>query len=161
VAEDRPTLRNSAKAVIIENGYLLLIVNRGVKEERFYALPGGGQEGGETLHQALRRECLEEIGAEVEMGELLYLREYIGRNHEFAAHDGGSHQVEFMFACRLKTRPSHDAATVPDAWQIGVEWMPLDQLERVLLYPQALIPYLMDGDEHLGVDRPIYLGDVN
>ena len=156
-----PRLRNSAKAVIIEDGRLLVIVNQG-KNGRYHILPGGGQEGGETLHEALRRECLEEIGADIEIGELLYLREYIGRNHEFVADDGGAHQVEFMFACRLKTRPSHDAATVPDTWQVGIEWMPLDELESVLLYPQTLIPHLMDASEGLpGVGRPIYLGDVN
>ncbi len=111
--ETGPRLRNSAKAVIIEDGRLLVTVNQG-DSSRYYLLPGGGQEGGETLHQALRRECLEEIGADVEIGDLLYLREYIGRNHEFVADHGGVHQVDFMFGCRLKTRPSHDAATVPD-----------------------------------------------
>lgn len=156
-----PRLRNSAKAVIIEDGCLLVTVNQG-ENGRYYLLPGGGQEGGETLHQTLRRECLEEIGADIEIGELLYLREYIGRNHEFVADDGGAHQVDFMFGCRLLTRPSHDAAAIPDTWQIGLEWAPLEQLGGYQFYPQALIPRLIaDGNRSSEVgDRPIYLGDV-
>ena len=162
MVETGPRLRNSAKAVIIEDGRLLVIVNGG-DNGRYYILPGGGQVGGETLHHALRRECLEEIGADVEIGELLYLREYIGRNHEFAVDDGDAHQVEFMFACRLKTRPSHDSATGPDRWQIGLEWVPLDKLEDSPFYPQSLRPSLRaNGHQSTQAgDRLIYLGDVN
>ncbi len=160
MADTGPHIRNSAKAVIIEDGRLLVIVNQR-ENGRYHILPGGGQAGGETLHEALRRECLEELGAEIEIGGLLYLREYISHNHGFVIDDGGAHQVEFMFACRLKTRPSHEAAPAPDTWQIGVEWIPLDELENILLYPEALIPYLMDaGESSPGVERPIYLGDV-
>ncbi|YCI79744.1 hypothetical protein M1D47_21395 [Bacillus sp. R1-10] len=34
------------------------------------------------MHNALLRECMEEVGEEVEIGELLHIREYIGKNHE-------------------------------------------------------------------------------
>ena len=37
--------------------------------------------------QALQRECREEINCQVEVGDILYIREYIGRNHEFSAVD--------------------------------------------------------------------------
>lgn len=35
------------------------------KVDKRYFLPGGGVEGGESLEECLRRECLEEIGAEI------------------------------------------------------------------------------------------------
>jgi 8-oxo-dGTP diphosphatase len=44
-------IRNSAKAIIIQNGKVLLTINLG-KDGYFYMFPGGGQEHGETLHQA-------------------------------------------------------------------------------------------------------------
>ena len=67
----------------------------------FYLLPGGGQNHGETLKEGLQRECLEEIGTEVEIGELLYVREYIGKNHQFRNAHRAFHQVENVFRCTL------------------------------------------------------------
>lgn len=64
-------IRNSAKAIVVKEGKLLTIKmheNGGT----YYILPGGGQEHGENLHQALERECKEELGAEVEIRELLF-----------------------------------------------------------------------------------------
>jgi hypothetical protein len=43
--------------------------------------------------------CREELGALVTVGELLYVRDYIGRHHEFAAVDRDTHQIELMSAC--------------------------------------------------------------
>lgn len=93
-------IRNSAKAVIVQDGRLLVIR----LEDQYgtaYVFPGGGQEKGEELKDAVARECLEEIGQAVNVGELLHIREYIGKNHEFAEWDADIHQVEFYFACSL------------------------------------------------------------
>ena len=54
-----------------------------------------------TIINALKRECLEEIGSSVEMIKLRFIREYIGKNHQFASEDSNVHQVELMFECRL------------------------------------------------------------
>ena len=43
------------------------------------------QELGENLHQALERECKEALGAEVEIGDLIFIREYIGKKYELAS----------------------------------------------------------------------------
>jgi len=79
-------VRNSAKAVIMKDGCVLLTKNQH-EQEIFYLFPGGGQEHGETLEEAVKRECIEEIGQEVVVRELLHVREYIGRNHEHAFFD--------------------------------------------------------------------------
>jgi ADP-ribose pyrophosphatase YjhB (NUDIX family) len=98
-------IRNSAKAIIIENKKILLTKN---KDDFgfFYLFPGGGQEHGEELKDAVLRECLEEIGEKVVVGNLVYVREYIGKNHEFAAWDSDVHQVEFYFQCSLESNDS-------------------------------------------------------
>jgi len=149
-------IRNSAKAVIIVDDRLLLTKNR---DDRgfFYLFPGGGQEKGEELKDAVVRECMEEMGREVEAGELLFVREYIGKNHQFAETDHDFHQVEFYFRCRLKS-PEADAvhASQPDDHQVGVEWIPLDRLHEIEVYPNALVKKLQNG-----VRGPCYIGDTN
>ncbi|WP_211231311.1 NUDIX domain-containing protein [Halonatronum saccharophilum] len=77
------SIRNSAKAIIIKNGKVLLTKNKS-QLEVFYLLPGGGQNKFERLEDALRRECREEIGVDIEVGDIVFIREYIGRNHQFA-----------------------------------------------------------------------------
>lgn len=57
-------VRNSGKAIIIQGASLLVIVHRD-EEGTWYSLPGGGQEPGETLPEALQRECHEELGVSV------------------------------------------------------------------------------------------------
>lgn len=146
-------VRNSAKALIIEGGRLLVIKkSRGGKS--WYLLPGGGQDHGETLPRALRRECLEEIGARVKVGPLLCIREYIGANHEHAAHDAGKHQVDYMFRVKLLSKPRMGSS--PDKAQVGIAWLPLKSLDRHALFPKALKKLLRSASR-----IPFYLGDVN
>jgi ADP-ribose pyrophosphatase YjhB (NUDIX family) len=45
-------IRNSAKAIIISGDKILLTKNQD-NEGYFYLFPGGGQEHGETIHNAL------------------------------------------------------------------------------------------------------------
>jgi ADP-ribose pyrophosphatase YjhB (NUDIX family) len=124
----------AVKAVIIRDGKLLALKCR--DEEGFWhMLPGGGQEWGETAHEALQRECREEIGCEVRVGRLLYARDYIGKNHEFAAVDHG-HQVELMFQCELLSEPS--PGSCPDTKQVGFEWLELATLPGSRLYLRIL-----------------------
>ncbi|GAA3405574.1 NUDIX domain-containing protein [Paenibacillus hodogayensis] len=148
-------IRNSAKAVIVQDGSVLLTKNKDA-EGFFYLFPGGGQEPAEELKAAVVRECLEEIGRIVTVGELLHVREYIGKNHQFAEWDADVHQVEFYFRCDLC--PDEIAEFVgsnPDDHQVGVEWIELARLSEVRLYPQSLADLL-----RLGQASPCYLGDT-
>ncbi|MGC5775395.1 NUDIX domain-containing protein [Paenibacillus pabuli] len=149
-------IRNSAKAVIIQDERLLVIR----LEDQYgdaYVFPGGGQEKGEELKDAVARECLEEIGQAVKVGELLHIREYIGKNHEFAEWDADVHQVEFYFECRLMDpRAAIFEGSNPDEHQVAVEWIPLEELSQVRLYPKTIGELL----QNKGSSR-IYLGDLN
>ena len=144
--------RVSAKAVIIRAQRLLLISKRDA-DGTYYLLPGGGQEQNERLDEAVRRECREELGADVEVGELLLVRDYIGANHEFADTDN-SHQVELMFACRIAEDYEPMVGRNPDNDQIGVVWVPLDELDKSRIYPSSLRGAIASGARG-------YLGDIN
>jgi 8-oxo-dGTP diphosphatase len=150
-------IRNSAKAIIIRDGSLLLIRNRD-EEGDWHTLPGGGQNHGETLRAALQRECQEEVGVQVRTGELRLVREYIGRNHESAEQDGEVHQVEFMFECWIDASSTPATGKTPDAQQTGVAWVSLDELESCRLYPKILCQILKNG---LSNPTTRYLDDVN
>lgn len=150
-------IRNSAKAIIIDGGCLLAIKQYDAEGD-WYTLPGGGQHPGETLTDALRRECLEELGVGVEVGLLRHIREYIGANHEFATEDADAHQVEFMFECALLGDPFSAQPVLPDERQVGIAWLPLADLCSYRLYPLDLRPLLVHG---VDPEASIYLGDVN
>lgn len=150
-------IRNSVKAIIIRDGKLLCNKN---KDDRgvFYCVPGGGQEYQENLHDAVVRECYEEIGARIEVGELLFVRDYIGRNHNGQARLRKVHQVEFFFRCQLVAGEVPQVGAGPDHYQIGVEWVPLTELAERQFYPYDMIQWLLDLD---GQPRPVYLGDMD
>jgi ADP-ribose pyrophosphatase YjhB (NUDIX family) len=149
-------VRTAAKALVVRDGHLLAIKCHG-HEGLFYILPGGGQEPGEDLHACLQRECLEEIGVEVEIGELRYVRDYVGRNHQFADLEGHHHALELMFVCTLRGEPAQGGVR-PDDYQTGVEWLPIERIDEYPLMPRALRVALRHWEQG---DGPIYLGDVN
>jgi 8-oxo-dGTP diphosphatase len=157
---DERGIRVSAKAVIVRQGRVLLC--RNVDEAGdWYCLPGGGQRRGETLLEAVRRECLEEIGTIVEVGRLLFVRDYLAWNHEFAASDPHTHQVELMFECAVPSGYVACGGATPDSWQAGAEWVEISSLARRRVYPSALRELLARFTEgELGAS-PVYLGDVN
>jgi ADP-ribose pyrophosphatase YjhB (NUDIX family) len=148
-------IRLSIKAIVLRDGQLLTVKNRDRLGD-WHMLPGGGQEWGEPLDAALRRECIEEIGCAVKLGRLRFVRDYIAKHHEFAKTDGDVHQVELMFECNLESEPS--MGTNPDSMQTGIEWLPLASLSTCRLYPAVLKDLLLRSDPGSGT---LYLGDVN
>ncbi|SES25276.1 ADP-ribose pyrophosphatase YjhB, NUDIX family [Gracilibacillus ureilyticus] len=150
-------IRNSAKAIIQRENRLLLTKNKD-EDGYFYLFPGGGQEHGETLHKTLIRECIEETGYKVIVGDLVHIREYIGKNHEHQAFDRDIHQIEFYFTCLLQKEIDRlfDLSN-PDQNQVGIEWIPIDQLPQYRIYPKKLVPIIMKTCNK----NMIYLGDIN
>ena len=148
--------RNSAKAIIIKNNKILTIKCKD-PDGYFYLLPGGGQNPGETIHQALKRECMEEICCDIEIGKLKIIREYIGKNHEFAWFDSHVHQIEFMFLCKIAGNCVPKIGPSPDNCQVGIEWIELSDIHKYRLYPQSLRNKFAELEKN---DR-IYFGDVN
>ena len=150
-------IRTAARALIILDQKVLAIKMRD-RTGIFYILPGGGQKHGETLRQGLERECLEEIGTKVDIGELLYVREYIGKNHEFHKSHSAFHQVENVFRCSLTDPNGIGPGTEHDKKQVGVEWIPIEDLPVRRFLPEEIKPFFKDGNFDSGTN---YLGDVN
>jgi 8-oxo-dGTP diphosphatase len=146
-------IRNSAKALIEENGKILVIRKRGQHGD-YFVFPGGGQEKFETIEQALQRECREEIGVDVTVEDLIFMREYIARNHEFAKDHPNVHQVEFYFSCKIQGKDDPRNGDRMDMDQISVEWVPVARIKDLPIYPQSLRKTSFKPSK-------IYCGDTN
>lgn len=151
-----PRIRVANRAIIVRDTHLLVTVNSG-DFPTFYLCPGGGQEYGEDAHEALRRECREEVGCDVVVGALAFVGDYIGANNEYTGPDGWAHQREAYFFCELAPGAQPELTGAGDRWQTGIAWVPLDGLADEPLWPRALARWLAEPE----AIRPRYLGNVN
>ncbi|MEP7126953.1 MAG: NUDIX domain-containing protein [Byssovorax sp.] len=109
------TFRLSAHAVIVNpaNHVLQLASTHGSCS---WGLPGGALEPGETIHEALARECLEELGCPVEIGCLTGV--YYHAIHSSQA---------FIFRCDLPANAVIRLSSEHSAWR----YFPLEELTAV------------------------------
>lgn len=145
-------IRNSAKGIVVLDGKILLNKCRS-RLGIYYALPGGGQKSGETLPEALVRELLEETGLGVEPLRLGGVYEQVT-----AGRDAGSdHKIYFLFICRpLSGR--RQQPTERDAYQLGCEWMKIEDAVKSRLFPKTVrvnLPRMLEAAEtlYLGSER--------
>lgn len=150
-------IRTATKAIIIEDDNILL--NRYSKNNKeWYTFPGGGQDHNEDLKSNLKRECLEEMGADVDVEEVLFVREYIADHHNPSPGRVGYHQVNIMFQCKLINK-DFKIPTQPDPSQIGVQWVPINKLLEYNLYPLSIRKEIIE--HHSGRSNKIYLGETD
>jgi 8-oxo-dGTP pyrophosphatase MutT (NUDIX family) len=62
--------------VYIDSENRILVSDEYIAGQMFTKFPGGGLELGEGLRDALKRECMEELGAEVTVGDHLYTTDF-------------------------------------------------------------------------------------
>lgn len=127
-------------------------------EGEFLVLPGGGQNHGETLTDTVRREVHEELGLRVTPRALVYVREYVGKNHAMHRIHGHFHQVEAVFRCDCEDFSPIGGGRERDRRQVGFEWVPLAKLAEYPLSPKGLGEVLARA---LRDGSATYLGDVH
>lgn len=139
------TPRISARALVIQQN-AVLVTEYEDEAGVWYTLPGGGQQHGEDLVSCVQREMLEEIGWEVTVGKIRFVRELI--NEE-------GHSVSIIFECQVDRDRALTPPTNPDPGQIGWKWLELDQLAAQRFYPRKLAQALQNNDDS------VYIGNVN
>ena len=74
------TLRRAARAIVLDGVKNVALLH--VQKGGYYKLPGGGVEPGEDFISALKRECGEEIGCEIEVDQEIGMTiEYRGKHN--------------------------------------------------------------------------------
>jgi ADP-ribose pyrophosphatase YjhB (NUDIX family) len=151
-----PVIRNAARALIVRDDRILLLRKQGYSDGERFALPGGGQDPGETLRQALLRECQEEIGTRVLIHELIHVADY------FKPRDtdppSTRHLVEFLFRCEVQDTYTPMNGEHPDKHQVEVVWVQLDALPDMPLYPRSLAVFL---GRRLAAATDVYMGVID
>jgi len=85
-------LRLRVNGVLIEDGKILLVKHQMSQDRAFWSVPGGGMEYGTDASDNLKREFREETGLEVEVGEFLFVHEFL---------EPPLHAVELFFEVRI------------------------------------------------------------
>jgi ADP-ribose pyrophosphatase YjhB (NUDIX family) len=132
------TIRNAAKALVVHENKLLLVKYRGRAGEDCYTIPGGGQECLETMEEAIVRECLEETGYQVAVSDFAALYEEIIWDKAYQErYPDYAHKIFHIFLCRLRNLQPQKL-TGEDMGQTGCEWVHLERVSSLNLYPPAL-----------------------
>ena len=119
-------------AAIVRNGSILLIECDEPGVGLHCNLPGGGLHPEELIYDGLRREVREEAGAEIVIGPLLMVWEL---PH---GHDGPNHHIGLVFRCDLAEGSRPHKPEPGDDFQIGIRWVPLNDLPHVRLLPELM-----------------------
>ena len=83
--------RVNVRAIIVKDGKLFcqkLKNSHTLHDSEFWCTPGGGIDFGESLHEGLIREMVEETGVKPVIGNLLFIQQFM---------DGEREQLEFFF----------------------------------------------------------------
>jgi ADP-ribose pyrophosphatase YjhB (NUDIX family) len=151
-----PEIRNAVRALIVQNHHILLLRKAGGDRGERFALPGGAQDPGETLEQALQRECLEEIGTRVAVHDLLHVADFFKSRETDPP--STRHLVEFLFRCNVPATYTPRNGHRPDKHQLEVVWTRLDQLQGLTLYAPSLASRL---ESLQGAGESVYLGTID
>jgi ADP-ribose pyrophosphatase YjhB (NUDIX family) len=85
------TRRVATRGIIFKDGKLLCQQLKAYRRDEvpFWCTPGGGLDIGESLHEGLHREMIEETGIAPKIGRLLFVQQF--------SEDGQKEQMEFFF----------------------------------------------------------------
>ena len=127
-------IRLRAGALIIKDDAVLLSrFKNEATGKPHYNLPAGGSESYETLKEAVKREAKEETCVEIEVGPVAFVYEYQPTKSSYIY--GDTHWVDITFHCSLKEGSVPKMPEKPDPSQTGVEWIAIDKLGDIDMYP--------------------------
>ena len=126
--------------ILNEKKELLLQLRNKAPEKEYWSIPGGKVEMFETFEDAVKREIKEEIGVEIEVGELIGICDHIIKVEE-------KHWVSPSYLCRIvKGEPRIMEPTK----HLDMQWFSLNQLpEKLTITTQFAIQKYQELTESL------------
>ncbi|ATG50759.1 ADP-ribose pyrophosphatase [Brachybacterium vulturis] len=115
-------------AVILRDEHDHLVIEKPNYRDH-WLLPGGGVDAGEDARQCARREVLEELGLDLEVGRLLTV-DWLPSSAVRSAPMG----VHFLFDAGVIPRAQLEATVVPEAAELD-DWALIPESEAHLLSP--------------------------
>lgn len=153
MTEVLPQIRNTTRALIRRGDKVLVLKKTSSTSNSRYALPGGGQDSGETLNQALTRECAEEIGTDITINSLVAVSEWL--KEKASAAPCKLHTMDFVFSCDVSKSYQPHNGPKPDKRQVDVIWVKASELTSENLSPGYLADFINQPKKN---STPVYLG---
>ncbi len=112
---------------------------------KYYSLPGGTQDKGESLTSTVIREFKEETLLDIKVKEFFMLREFILEKSDIKTWEEGIHQVEAIFICEIIDKNQEDGiGLIPDGGMLGLKWINKKDFKNYRLYPTQNLPELLE-----------------
>ena len=149
-------IRCASKAIIINDGAILLNKCKNEEGHIYYDLPGGGQNVYESLEEALVREVKEETGYDVQVERFLALAEEIYTSDELREKfPEYTHRIYHVFKAKLISK-FKDEPTETDYAMEGSEWISLSNMEQMTECCSYYLKKILQDNKDL--DVPSYVG---
>lgn len=121
---------------IIKEGENILLIHRIKQGREYWVFPGGGVEKTDTNHKsALTRECKEELGVDIQVGDLFTIYEF-GKT--------GKEQREYFYFCEITggelgtgSGPEFQEGTHYEG-MYALEWIPLKDFSTRNIQPEEV-----------------------
>ena len=129
--------------IINDEGQVLLLY---FNKRNGYSIPGGTVEENESIKDTVLREVLEETGADIKVGKLLWTEECFWEWNGTQAHN-----IAFYYLIELA-----DGSDIPDTGafvshkdncNVVLGWMPIEKLTDVTIYPDFIKETIYELDE--------------
>lgn len=132
--------RLAVRAIIVEDGRLLMVNAWHTAKSALMCAPGGGVEVGSSLPDNLAREVHEETGLTIIVGAPCLVNEYHDAPSQF-------HQVEVFFRCTIvPASPRPDTWTDSEAVVTVRRWLNRAELGQTPHKPDSLAAIAFDTD---------------
>ena len=151
------SIRSTCKAIVLNDGKILLNKCHDEHYGEYYSLPGGGQETDEFLTEAIVREVLEETGYTVVPERFVGLGEEICMDPGMRnAYPSYIHKMYHIYLCHLADVPKKDPTEI-DQMQDGITWLPLKEAGTAPIKPDMVKDNL---DNMIHRKDPMFLDSV-